>query len=86
MKKHTLRILNVVLVILCLVSGSRSFASEGVVGGDGFFISGTVFDSYEEPVTEAHIRVLVDGWPQKDHGRTSVEGGDRNILPRYLSG
>ena len=65
MKNRTLRILNVVLVILCLVSGSRSFASEEAVGGDGFFISGTVFDSHEEPVTEAHIRVLVDGRPQK---------------------
>jgi uncharacterized membrane-anchored protein YitT (DUF2179 family) len=60
MKKHILLIFYVVLVALCLFSASRSFAFEEAVGVDGFFISGTVFDSHEEPVREAHIRVIVD--------------------------
>ncbi|MEW6616139.1 MAG: ArsB/NhaD family transporter [Thermodesulfobacteriota bacterium] len=65
MKKHILVVLHVVLVTLCLFSGSRSFASEEAVGVDGFFISGTVVDSHEEPVREAHVRVIVDGQSQK---------------------
>lgn len=68
MKKYILRILHVFLVtvsLCCVNYVDYSFGSEGTAGVDGFFISGTVFDSHEEPVTEANIRVIVDGQPQK---------------------
>lgn len=33
--------------------------------GDTFFISGTVIDYHNEPVKEAHVKILVNGQPQK---------------------
>jgi Na+/H+ antiporter NhaD/arsenite permease-like protein len=43
----------------------RSFAAEAAVTGDTVFISGLVFDYHNEPVKEAHVRILVNGQPHK---------------------
>ena len=42
----------------------RSFSTEAVQG-DMFFISGTVLDYHNEPVREAHVKILVNRQPQK---------------------
>jgi len=42
-----------------------SFATEETPQGDTFFISGTVIDYHQEPVQEAHVKILVNGQPQK---------------------
>jgi Na+/H+ antiporter NhaD/arsenite permease-like protein len=44
---------------------AMSFAVEEAVQGDTFFISGTVIDYHSEPVKEAHVKILVNGQPQK---------------------
>jgi Na+/H+ antiporter NhaD/arsenite permease-like protein len=43
----------------------KPFATQEAVQGDTFFISGTVIDYHKEPVKEAHVRILVNGQPQK---------------------
>lgn len=48
-----------------LFSGNQSSALEVAAGSDTFFISGTIMDSHKEPVREAHIKVVVNGQPQK---------------------
>jgi len=44
---------------------AMSFATEEAAQGDTFFISGTVIDYHKEPVKEAHVRILLNGKPQK---------------------
>jgi len=67
MKKQIFWILSVVLVIFSfsLLFTRQSFASEEIMEGDTFFISGTVMDAHKEPVKEARIKVLANGQPQK---------------------
>jgi len=40
-------------------------AKQEALQGDTFFISGTILDYHNEPVKEAHVRILVNGKPQK---------------------
>ncbi|MDH5201675.1 MAG: ArsB/NhaD family transporter [Nitrospirota bacterium] len=57
---------SIILLSLSLFSGSQqSSASEGISEGETFFISGTILDSHKEPVKAAHLKVLVNGQPQK---------------------
>jgi hypothetical protein len=67
MKRHIFWILGVVLVIFSfsLLFTRQSFASEEIMEGDTFFISGAVMDTHKEPVKEARIKVLANGQPQK---------------------
>ncbi|MEW6163067.1 MAG: ArsB/NhaD family transporter [Nitrospirota bacterium] len=66
MKRQILFILSAVLVMSpFLFSGNQSSALEVAAGSDTFFISGTIMDSHKEPVREAHIKVVVNGQPQK---------------------
>jgi len=44
---------------------AMSFATEEAPQGDTFFISGTVIDYHSEPVKEAHVKILLNGQPQK---------------------
>jgi Na+/H+ antiporter NhaD/arsenite permease-like protein len=67
MKRQIFWILGIVLVIfsLSLLFTRQSFASEEIMEGDTFFISGAVMDTHKEPVKEARIKVLANGQPQK---------------------
>jgi Na+/H+ antiporter NhaD/arsenite permease-like protein len=55
----------VFIVLLLLFSAAQSVYPEETTEGSTFFISGTVLDSHREPVKEAHMKVFVNGQPQK---------------------
>ena len=66
MKRQILWLFAIALVILsCLFSVNLSFAFEEGAKSGTFYISGTIMNSHKEPVKEAHIKVFVNGKPQK---------------------
>ena len=65
MKRQILIVLSAVAVLTLSFFITTSFALEKAGEGDTFFISGTVLDYHDEPVKEAHVRILVNGQPQK---------------------
>jgi len=65
----------VCLVLPTAVPG-QAFASEPAQEGDTFHLSGTIIDSHKEPVSEAAVKVLVNGQPQK----LVTEGGEAEEL------
>ncbi|HZV46487.1 MAG TPA: ArsB/NhaD family transporter [Thermodesulfovibrionales bacterium] len=66
MKRISFCMLAAVIVALFQLSFPEvSFATAEVAQEDTFFISGIVLDYHKEPVKEAHVRILVNGQPQK---------------------
>jgi Na+/H+ antiporter NhaD/arsenite permease-like protein len=50
---------------LLLFAGNVTFASGEKAEEDIFFVSGTIMDAHKEPVTEAQVKVLINGRPHK---------------------
>lgn len=64
MKKcHIYTLSGILLIFFLLLSAGYSSASEEVVDGDRFFVSGVITDTHEEPVQEARVKLLVNGKP-----------------------
>jgi Na+/H+ antiporter NhaD/arsenite permease-like protein len=66
----------VFIILLLLLSAAQSVYPEETTEGSTFFISGTVLDSHKEPVKEAHMKILVNGQPQK----FTVEGKETDEI------
>ncbi len=54
-----------VMAVLLIPFPEVSFAAHEVAEGDTIFITGRVLDYHNEPVKEAHVKILVNGQPQK---------------------
>jgi hypothetical protein len=66
MKRRIYLIPWVVFIILLLLPSAAQFVyPEETTEDSTFFISGTVLDSHKEPVKEAHMKIFVNGQPQK---------------------